>query len=173
VTRASLVGALALAIGCADDPGPLDPATIAELARTKGDAHGYGRTATYDAMLTPDSCDCPAIDFPIEMVGSLCVLQLVPEAFVTIQIVQNDGTLLLEFEPFELVGPIDQDGTFSLGAIDEISVFESGRRTARLDGSFEDIDLLVGEFAQHYDAKTLDQTFDCTERFSVEAIRRP
>jgi len=173
VTRAGLVGAVAIASACADDPGPLHPETIAELARSKGDARGYGKSATYDATLTPGSCDCPAVMFPVDAFGSLCLLQLVPQAFVTVDVVQTDGTLLVEFEPFELVGPIDQDGTFALGALDGLPSFVTGQRTARLDGSFEDTDLFVGEFAQHYDAQLIDQEIDCTERFGIEAIRRP
>ena len=87
---------------------------------------------------------------------------------------QNDGTMLLSFETFEMVGPLDADGTFSLGALDELPSFEKGQRAARLDGSFEDVDLFVGEFAQHYDVDALDQSIDCTERFRIEdAIRRP
>ena len=171
--RAAGLIALALASGCADEHGPLHPDTVLELARTKGDARGYAKTATYDAMLTPGSCDCPAVMFGLDAFGSLCTLQLVPEAFVTLEVVQNDGTLLVQFEPFELVGPLDDDGTFSLGALDRLQAFETGYRAARIDGAFEDTDLFVGEFAQHYDAKALEQSVDCTERFGVEAIRRP
>ena len=65
------------------------------------------------------------------------------------------------------------NGTFSLGVYDGLSAFESGHRTARLDGRFEDVDLFVGDFAQHYDAKAIDQSIDCSESFGVEAIRRP
>ena len=175
--RARAMVALVLATGCADDLGPLHPDTIAELTRSKGDAHGYGHTAIYDATLLPDECDCPAVTVPNGMtgggsLGSLCILQLVSQAFVTVEVVQNDGTMLLRFELFEMVGPIDADDTFSIGAYDGLSAFEAGHRTARLDGHFEDDDFF-GDFAQHYDGETLDQSFDCRESFGVEAIRRP
>jgi len=160
-------------IACASDGGPLDADTVAALVRTPGSAEGYARSGLYDATLVPESCDCPAVTGM-----ALCLLAAVPEAFASLEIVQSDGHLLVPVELTELVGPLDDDGTFSVGAVDDLTnALVDGHHVARLDGEFDEDGDFTGDFGHRYQATFVgpmaeEQEVDCTERFTVEALRR-
>lgn len=171
--RAAAVVTLAALVGCGSDDGPLDADTVAGLVRTPGSAEGYARTGLYDATLLPESCDCPAVTGM-----TLCLLAAVPEAFASLDIVQSDGSLVVPIEIYELVGPLQDDGTFTVGAVDDLTnALVDGRHIARFDGEFAEDGGFAGDFAHRYQATFIDtmleeREVDCTERFTVEAVRR-
>ncbi len=165
--------ALAVASGCAEDDGPMSRATVAALARSSGDAVGYGRSGIYDAMLTEAECDCPVVSLDLIGSQSLCTLDAAPMLWRTVGVVQSDGVLLLRIDPVELTGPLDADDTFSIGTVDSLTLLGgSGVRISRIDGEFDDVGEIAAVFRQRIDGKFADQEVDCEESFAVEAIPR-
>lgn len=173
MTRRVLAALVGLLGGCAEDDGPMSRQTVAALARTSGDAIGYARTGIYDATLSEGECDCPVVSIDLIGTQSLCALDVAPQIPRSVGLVQSDGVLLLRIDPVELTGPLDADDTFSIGAVDSLSLLGgSGVRIARIDGDFDDDGVIVAEFRQRIDGDFADEKVDCEERFEVEAIPR-
>lgn len=171
--RPALLAGAALAGACADDPGPLAISTVADVARTPGDAEGYARSGTYDAQLTGGDCDCPAVTIPSPVATGPCLLQFALLDTISFGAVQSDGLLVFELPPFELVGGLDIDGTFALGSVDELSnVVGSGHHIARIDGEFDPSGDFSAELVHRYDAKIGDQSLKCSEHITVDGRRR-
>jgi hypothetical protein len=173
MTRGGLALAVLVASGCSEDDGPLARDTVASLARTPGDAIGYGRTGIYDARLSDAECDCPVVTLDLIGSASLCTLDIAMQMNRSIGIAQNDGVMVLRVDPVELSGPLDQDGTFSIGAVDSLTLLGgSGVRVSRIDGEFDENGILLGEYRQRIDGDFAEATVDCEESFSVEAVPR-
>jgi hypothetical protein len=165
--------ALLVASGCAEDDGPLARDTVASLARTPGDAIGYGRTGIYDATLSDAECDCPVVTLDLVGSASLCTLDIQMQMSRSLGIAQNDGIMVLRVDPVELSGPLDQDGTFAIGAVDSLTLLGgSGVRVSRIDGEFDDAGVLLGEYRRRIDGDFAEATVDCEESFSVRAFPR-
>ena len=184
MTRGGLALAVLVASGCSEDDGPLARDTVASLARTPGNAIGYGRTGIYDAMylagliaddatLSDADCNCPVVTLDLVGSASLCTLDIAMQMMRSLGIAQNDGVMVLRVDPVELSGPLDQDGTFAIGAVDSLTLLGgSGVRVSRIDGEFDDAGVLLGEYRQRIDGDFAETTVDCEESFSIEAVPR-
>ncbi len=177
VFGAVLASGLLCAPGCGDEAGPLDRETVAALARTQGDAQGTSHTGNWEVRFEVTSCSCPANT----MVCIDPALQDVLAGYA--RLIEGDGLLVVsasESEMFglgpfaELSGPIDADGTFSVGSVGAgFGLLVELLTIARLDGSFDGDDAFTGVFAQRIEG-TLDETkLDCATELQLDATRTP
>ncbi|MBX7082453.1 MAG: hypothetical protein K1X88_24825 [Nannocystaceae bacterium] len=144
IGRARRLAALLLAAlpACAESPaGPLDRETLLTLLETHGDARGRDHSGTWSTQFDLVECTCPE-DFPLVCYG----VELPMPLSGSLQLVQSDGVLLARavsspaapVAPLELLGPLQQDGSFSLALVELAqTVGVSSWVHARFDGAFE------------------------------------
>ena len=165
-----------LAAGCADEPGEFDPETVHALSRRPGDATGLERSGFYDVDMTLVTCDCP--DY-----AGLEILTPCPDAaagdayFISIELIQADGLILIRFADESITGGLNLDGTFSTGGVFDLSSpLASIEYVTRLDGAFDPesftgrfdatlIRRLKGDAVTGTDATRTD--IDCGEHFEL------
>jgi hypothetical protein len=157
------------ATGCPEDPDPLDPEVLTELARSRGDAQGIEHTGVYQGTFEVLECGCSELDVPFN--PSLCASIEAAEAIglprvAELELVQADGTVRLRAlglgDFFEeqasllpvFYGPLQADGRFSAaGVLEADALAVQGRVLGRIDGVIEPSDevwSLVGEYQQRY-----------------------
>lgn len=174
--RAGLALVVAATFGCADEPGPLDRETVAEIARSQGDAQGGARTGTWDGTFVQGACDCPS-DLP----QGVCL----DDAFeygvtVPMRLVEGDGVLLLAPQlgtvgitvPLEFSGPIDADDTFVVGLVGAGLGFTAELLViGRLDAVLDDDEHFSGVMDLRMRGEFGERTFDCDSTLDLEARR--
>lgn len=178
------------ASACAEPAGALDPDVVHDLSRTPGDAAGSDHSGVYEGQLIIESCGCPNLG---TLDGFSVCRGVAPFAtmegdrvFAAVYVVHTDGILLVEVDGIALTGGIDGDGTFSVGALfDMTTLVTSGDIVTRLDGDFDPADNFRAfegrlQTRLHGDAAApgLDELgqrtrFDCVETLMLEARRVP
>ncbi|MEM6995039.1 MAG: hypothetical protein AAF721_31285 [Myxococcota bacterium] len=184
---AALVGC-ALTVGCSEPAGELDADVVHDIARTPGDAIGLDRSGEYDAELTAVQCDCPDLG-TLEGI-SLCQgsgpISPMPgdKIFVTIDVVQTDGIILIRYDGQALTGGLDADGSFAAGGLfDMDTLVTTGEIITRMDGEFDDEastnafdatikNRLHGDAAAGLGEGSDRTSLDCVETFSLDATGR-
>lgn len=167
---------LALACACGEEPGELDPATVAALSITSGNAQGFERTGAYLATLSPVDCDgCSGL---LELAAySVCPITGNAERTVTLSVLQTGGVLLLGYENAAATGPIDADGAFAVGSVADISSpLTEGHVLLRIDGAFEpdaEPHAFDGLLRQRMLGRADGTEIDCTESLEISAYRLP
>jgi len=134
-----------LAPGCAEEPGELDPEVVHALSRRPGDAVGLARSGFYDVDLTLVSCDCP--DYAGLEILTPCPDTATGDAyFISVELIQADGLILIRMADESITGGLNVDGTFSTGGVFDLSSpLASIEYVTRLDGTF-DPESFNGEF---------------------------
>ena len=171
--------------GCKEEPGDLDPQVVHDLARQPGTALGLELTGDFDGELVVEDCQCPELT---SLEGlSLCqgAGPLAPDPgdslFLAFEVVQTDGILLFRYSDLSLTGPIDEDGAFAVGGVfDMTTLFTTGKTVTRVDGEFDGPDeftalirnRLAGEVMPGLGELTEQQSIDCVETFTLDALRR-
>lgn len=178
VFGAVLASGLLCAPGCGDEAGPLDRETVAALARTRGDAQGTSHTGNWAVRFEVTSCTCPADTM-------VCIDPALQEILTGYpRLIEGDGLLVVSaFDsglfgatvvPAELSGPIDADGTFSVGSVGAgFGLLVELLTIARLDGSFDGDDAFTGVFAQRIEGTLAEAKLDCTIELQYDATRTP
>ena len=186
-SAAVLALASTISTGCRETPGELDPQVVHDLSRQPGDSEDLDLTGTYSGQITIAECGCPEIEALKER--SLCngIDGVNPEVgqsgFVSFEVVQTDGILMLRLDPLSLTGPIYEDGNFSVGGLfDMTTALSTGNIVSRMDGTFDldsnrrDIEALAqvrfnGDAA--FDIESTDDrtSLDCVERYEIVGSR--
>ncbi|MCA9711017.1 MAG: hypothetical protein KDK70_34565 [Myxococcales bacterium] len=88
--------------GCYEGADPLDPAVLAEIARSRGDAQGLARSGLYVGDLEPMECGCDEYEAAQEL--SLCYLADLVGMFgqsnyFPLMLNQADGTVQIQIAP--------------------------------------------------------------------------
>ena len=185
-TLALGVGALA----CKGDGfDPLDPDLIGDLGNDQGDAEGDDYTGLFATTLSPLDCDCPKLypdDFPdlgaglgldpddvIDPCAQLAIFYGVDTpAGGQVEIVQADGLLIWESWLPPLSGPVDADGSFSVGGSEDFSEsFVEARLVSRVDAQYSSPDAFLGVMQQRIIAKLLDRSVDCRSTHQIDGSR--
>lgn len=182
----SIAAVFALALtGCQETPGELDPQVVHDLSRQPGDGLDLDLTGTYSGQITVAECGCPEIAALEEM--TICNTAIDPEigstGFVSFEVVQTDGILMLRLETLALTGPIYADGTFSAGGLfDATTPLTTANIVSRIDGTFDldsnrtDVEALAqvrfrGDAAFDIDAMENQSAVDCVERYEIVGSR--
>lgn len=170
MTKCALAMVLLLGPACAQDPGPLDRETVAEIAKSRGDAQGGARTGTYLATLDIGDCDCPD-----EIGLVLCLSQEITDAQLELRVVEGDGFMTADLTGSELAGmsgAIDADGTATLGSVYIGYGFSSDLVViGRFDGGFGDDGTLTGTAQQEAHGEFGGASIACGGAFEVDAFR--
>jgi hypothetical protein len=171
--------------GCDDDPGPLHPDVVADIARTPGDAVGYDRTGAIQGLV--EALDCPCDPDPAFETLSLC--SLVDTAGTgmlqgQLDASQTNGHMVVSLESFVVTGGVDQDGTIRLGAVTNLtSVITRGHVVTRVDGELTETETgdyeldsiiehrIVGELFLSTDPD-VPRSVDCVERLRATGVLR-
>jgi hypothetical protein len=184
---------IALAFGLVACQGdgfdPLDPDHIGDLGNDQGDAQGDAFSGRFAIALSPLDCDCPKLypeDFPdlgaglgidpddvIDPCGQLAIFYGADTpAGSQVDVVQVDGLLVWESWLPPLSGPVDSDGTFSVGGSEDFSeTFVEARLVSRVDAEYSNPDAFLGVMQQRIIAKLLDRSVDCRSTHQVEGTR--
>lgn len=148
---------------CADEPGRYEAETVLALAQSRGDALGDRHTGTWNLMFTQVECTCDDLETADGRPLPLC-LDPALLGFVAANVTEADGRLrlfadvgaqddpdplamLLQplFGAFDLLGPIDADGTVALGEVTSSTTLVGGARLiVRADGAITDFALPGG-----------------------------
>jgi hypothetical protein len=175
---------------CKNDPfDPLDPDNIGDLGNDMGDAKGEGYSGKFALELTPLDCDCPPL-FPEDFENLGAGLGLEPgdtidpcsqiaifygsdaEAVTQAELVQADGLLAFTDWLPPLSGPVDADGSFSVGGYEDFSeTFVDAAMVVRIDGEFGNIDGFFGVLQQRVIANLLDRSVDCRSTHQIDGVR--
>jgi hypothetical protein len=161
--------AVLLATGCAEAAGPLDRSTIAEIARSRGDAQGSEHAGTWHAMLDVGECDCPT-----DAGTAACLSEDIAELVgVTMEIVEGDGFMLVRIDvlpQLELSGAIDADGTMSLGSVYVgLDLDSSLVLLGRFDGEFDGSGGLTGVVSLRAEGELAGTPVSCGADAEIEA----
>ena len=164
----------------------MDPEVVAELARTPGDAEGYGYTGTIDGVL--EEVDCPCLsDAAIEALSLCTVTGLTTSGRISGQIdaVQTDGYIVVGLDRFVITGGLWDNGTISAGSVSNLtSVVSKGYVITRADGELVEnadgrpeleLDIqhrITGELFLSLDPD-VPESIDCTERLHATGVLRP
>lgn len=171
--RSLAIVALALS-GCAEDHGPLDPVTIAALARSRGDALGITHTGAWSVRFDVVTCTCPVS-------AMLCIdpalLDLI-SAYA--EVVEGDGFLTMSVDSTEpqlsfgaeLSGAINADGSTSVGFVTNgLGLNAELLVVGRVDGEFDGPDAFTGFYQQRAKGQFGEETVDCGIDLDVDAER--
>lgn len=170
---APVMVALALA-GCGEENGPLDPTTIAALSRTRGDALGVTHTGIWAVRFEVVACTCPV---SADLCFDPALLNLI-SAYA--QVVEGDGFLTMSVDSAEtqlafgaeLSGPINADGTASVGFVDNGFALNAELLVlGRMDGEFDGPDAFSGFFQQRAKGQYGENTVDCGADLDIDAER--
>lgn len=187
------VALLCFATGCGlagiDPPDPLDPGNIGDISNDPGDAIGSAYSGTYDLTATQLDCDCPMLtaeDFP----GGGEGLGLEPGQVVDpcveldtfygrpiesggiIEIEQTDGYSAWTNWIPELLGPVNQDGSFVVAGYEDFSeTFLNAQMVSRVDGRHMSIDRFTGIMRQRVIAELPGLNLDCRSSHQIDAVR--
>lgn len=191
--RARAWGALLLAAalpGCGEDYDPLDPAVLAAVARSRGDARGQALGGFYVGRFEALECGCADvftdIDVEAARLASLCTLIEEAEGLglddrLDVELVQADGTarahglrlggLFQEDATLlpVLYGALEADGTISVAGVLTLDVvFAQGQVLGRFDGTLHQPDgaplpTLEVEYQQRYVADLAVEAEDLPE----------
>lgn len=188
------VGCSALALSCwlgcsaQPEPGPLDAGVVSAMSLEQGDAEGLTLSGTYVVTFEEIDCGCDQDD----LVGfSTCVAlgvsTLFPQGAGLLRFVQGDGRLSVLSEAANvgpLIGPLDQDGTFSGGIVLDVVSVIRGELVTRIDGEFDELaseePTVSGTIRYRADAVVTQQNLagefnetrlNCIDEVSFEGIR--
>lgn len=184
----SVAAVLALALtSCQETPGELDPQVVHDLSRQPGDGLDLDLTGTYSGQITIVECGCPELDALTDRTLCNGIGGIVPEVgqtgFVSFEVVQTDGILMLRLETLSLTGPIYEDGEFSVGGLfDMTTAVSTGNIVSRIDGTFDvdsnrnDLEALAqvrlkGDAAFDIDSMDDRTSLDCVERYEIVGSR--
>lgn len=175
------------ASGCAEDPGELDRDVVHDLSRQPGDANSLLLSGNYDAQLVPVECGCPqsAVLEGLSLCqGTGLLSPMVGDTlFITFDVVQSGGLLLMRYYDRSVTGGIYESGDFALGGVfDMSSLVTSGEIVTRLDGTFDTTGTtdrfesmmrlrLHGEAAVSLSDEDDRMSIDCVETFELTARR--
>jgi hypothetical protein len=143
---------------CADEPGRYEAETVIALARSRGDAVGSRHTGNWNLMFSEIECSCDELHEPTddttvdgcldpgllsffsmrgtEADGRMQLFAALPDGIATNQLQQALVQLL---SPLDLLGPLDEDGTFAIGEVKtNTTTIGSGRVILRMDGTITD-----------------------------------
>lgn len=163
--------------GCSEDPDFLDPDVVHDLARASGTAEGFDLSGQYITMADPLDCGCQGMLGP-----GLSLCSTIPPGQTTpVTVIQSDGFIVFRVATDTFTGPVEDDGTFSVGAIVDVTSGTMGLElVARMDGAFGSPDVvpveLEGELWWRAKGESIDATgeptrVDCTEHLEVTGLR--
>ena len=160
---------LALLPACYQGYDPVDPETLAEIMRTRGDAEGIELSGLYRGRFDVLSCGCDQemTTFDVTLCAALEEAdRLGIETIFDVVVIQADGSMRVSEEGFEidgnlgapllptLYGPLDADGTLSIaGILQTDALLVEGQVLSRIDGTLDE-DGLSGELQQRYHLST-------------------
>lgn len=172
--------ALAVATGCADEPGELDAETVNRIARTQGNAVGFGLSGEWTATVDVVDCSqCPPLFIAPELSMCSSLTDFFPDSGGTIStsatVIQSDGTLLLRSLDLGGTGPLDADGNFVVGRVTDLTtVVSEGTVIVRVDGAIDmsaDRPTMSATLRQRVAGQIVDEEIDCVQSFELTAVR--
>lgn len=153
---ASTVGAGCEA-GSEDDP--LDVERVRELARDQGSANTDAHTGYHTLLLSMASCDCPRIEYQGQTLD-LCTIQTI--GAVTAELGEADGMLAMSTPLGLFTGAIEQDGSFVVAGITDLSTLAGPLEwVRRFDGEFASDGSAEGWAGQRLIGELPDRRIDC------------